>query len=83
MENGVAVAESVAVEGTEEALKNAGDKLGYPSMLKARKNSYDKQKNFPVESHLKINEALGVGCYGREECRRHRLAFLHQCLSYG
>jgi phosphoribosylaminoimidazole carboxylase len=83
VENGVAAAESVAVDATEETLKNARDKLGYPSMLKARKNSYDGRGNFPVKSHLEINEALGVGCYGREECRRHRLAFLHQCLSYG
>jgi len=57
-ENGVAVAESVAVEATAEALKNAGDKLGYPYMLKARKDSYDGRGNFPVKSHLDIIEAL-------------------------
>lgn len=60
MENGVAVAESLAVEATAEALKNIGEKLGYPYMLKARKDSYDGRGNFPVKSHLDIVEALKV-----------------------
>jgi phosphoribosylaminoimidazole carboxylase len=53
-ENGVVVAESVAVEATAEALKDVGDKLGYPYKLKARKDSYDGRGNFPVKSHLDI-----------------------------
>lgn len=60
VENGVAVAEFVAVESTVEALKDVGGKLGYPYMLKARKGSYDGRGNFPVRSHLDIDEALKV-----------------------
>lgn len=60
LEHGVAVAEFVAVDSTEEALKNVGEKLGYPFMLKARKGSYDGRGNFPVKAPSDIDEALKV-----------------------
>jgi phosphoribosylaminoimidazole carboxylase len=58
LEHGVAVAGSVAVESTAEALEDAGGKFGYPYMLKARKDAYDGRGNFPVKSSSDIDEAL-------------------------
>ncbi|AAS51436.1 ACR210Cp [Eremothecium gossypii ATCC 10895] len=56
--HGVAVAESIAVEGTEPALVAVGEQLGYPYMLKARKLAYDGRGNFVVKSRDSIAEAL-------------------------
>jgi phosphoribosylaminoimidazole carboxylase len=62
---GVAVAESIPLEsGSEEELKHIGGTLGYPFMLKTRKDAYDGRGNFPVRDLKDIPtaaKALGNG----------------------
>lgn len=60
IKHGIEVAESVAVENTEDALKQVGEKYGYPFMLKARTLAYDGRGNFVVKSEESISEALKV-----------------------
>ena len=55
---GVKTAVSIAVEA--EDLEKIGSELGYPFMLKARKDAYDGRGNHPVESPSDIKEALSV-----------------------
>lgn len=55
--NGVDTVVSRAVEGD---LRKVGEELGYPFMLKARKDAYDGRGNFPVKSPADIEEALEV-----------------------
>lgn len=59
----VATAESVALDSNlEEELRSVGEKLGYPFMLKSRKEAYDGRGNYPVRSEedvLAALEALG------------------------
>lgn len=58
-ENGVATALSIALEdATPEALQQAGDKLGFPFMLKSRTEAYDGKGNFPIKSSSDIPAAL-------------------------
>ena len=60
-QNGVRTAVSKSVpENTEKALQAVGKELGYPFMLKARKDAYDGRGNFPVKSPSDIKEALEV-----------------------
>jgi phosphoribosylaminoimidazole carboxylase len=54
--NGVKTAVSRGVEAGE--LEKIGQELGYPFMLKARKDAYDGRGNFPVNSAGDIKEAL-------------------------
>lgn len=54
--NGVKTAVSRAVEVGD--LKKAGEELGYPFMLKARKDAYDGRGNYPVKSAEDIEDAL-------------------------
>jgi phosphoribosylaminoimidazole carboxylase len=55
-EYGIPVALSNVVEGHD--LESIGQRLGYPFMLKARKDAYDGRGNFPVMSKADIPEAL-------------------------
>lgn len=55
---GVQTAVSRAIEA--EDLENIGSELGYPFMLKARKDAYDGRGNYPVRSPADIKEALSV-----------------------
>lgn len=55
----VAIAESVSLESsTTEELDRIGKKLGFPFMLKARKDAYDGRGNFPVQSSADFSKAL-------------------------
>jgi phosphoribosylaminoimidazole carboxylase len=58
--NHVAVAEAMAVEATVQGLKDAGAKLGYPFMLKARNDAYDGRGNFVLSSLGEEQQALDV-----------------------
>ncbi|SCU83838.1 LAFA_0D06172g1_1 [Lachancea sp. 'fantastica'] len=59
IKNGIAVAESVAIEEpSEESLAEVGSKFGYPYMLKSRTLAYDGRGNFVVKSKDSIPEAL-------------------------
>lgn len=56
---GIAVADFCAVEySTREEVRKVGQHLGYPFMLKARKQAYDGRGNCPVKSEDDILEAL-------------------------
>ncbi|KAK9371151.1 ATP-grasp domain-containing protein [Lipomyces kononenkoae] len=55
---GIAAAESVAVDNTEESLKAIGSKFGYPYMLKSRTQAYDGRGNYVVSSVEDISSAL-------------------------
>lgn len=57
-EAGVDVAYSVAVESSSEDLKRVGLELGFPFMLKSRKDAYDGRGNFPVMTEADIPDAL-------------------------
>jgi phosphoribosylaminoimidazole carboxylase len=57
---GVRTAESRAVDSTREALQEVGKQLGYPYMLKTRRDAYDGRGNFPVKGPGDIDEALEV-----------------------
>jgi phosphoribosylaminoimidazole carboxylase len=54
--NGVTTAVSRAVEAGD--LESIGSELGYPFMLKARKDAYDGRGNYPVKSADDITDAL-------------------------
>ncbi|CAG8983878.1 hypothetical protein HYALB_00005517 [Hymenoscyphus albidus] len=56
-QNGVATVVSRDADGD---LREVGEELGYPFMLKARKDAYDGRGNFPVKSPADIKEALEV-----------------------
>lgn len=56
----VSVAESISVESNESALKQVGDKFGYPFMLKSKTMAYDGRGNFVVKDISYIDEALKV-----------------------
>ncbi|KAG7194151.1 phosphoribosylaminoimidazole carboxylase ade2 [Scheffersomyces spartinae] len=58
IQHGIDVAESVAVESTEQALQEVGSKYGYPFMLKARTLAYDGRGNYVVKTESDIREAL-------------------------
>ncbi|TVY42476.1 phosphoribosylaminoimidazole carboxylase [Lachnellula occidentalis] len=53
---GVETAISKAIEGT--SLEAVGRELGYPFMLKSRKDAYDGRGNYPVKSPADISDAL-------------------------
>jgi len=57
---GVRTAKSMAVKSTKEALQEVGKQLGYPYMLKARRDAYDGRGNFPIKELGDIEEALEV-----------------------
>ncbi|CZR50326.1 probable ADE2 Phosphoribosylaminoimidazole carboxylase [Phialocephala subalpina] len=56
--NGVQTAVSKAVQSTAEDLQAFGKEMGYPFMLKARKDAYDGRGNYPVKSASDIPGAL-------------------------
>ncbi|SCU93407.1 LAMI_0E14268g1_1 [Lachancea mirantina] len=59
IKNGIAVAESIAIENaTEQSLAAVGAKFGYPYMLKSRTLAYDGRGNFVVKSKDSIPQAL-------------------------
>lgn len=60
IQHNVAVAESVSVESSESALKEVGDKFGYPFMLKSKTEAYDGRGNFAVNNESSFNDALTV-----------------------
>jgi phosphoribosylaminoimidazole carboxylase len=66
----VQTAVSRAVEANSESLKAFGREMGYPFMLKARKDAYDGRGNYPVKSQNDIDEALqalaGRGLYAEK-----------------
>ncbi|KAK9236743.1 hypothetical protein V1525DRAFT_406118 [Lipomyces kononenkoae] len=55
---GIAAAESVAVDNTEDSLKAIGSKFGYPYMLKSRTQAYDGRGNHVVSAVEDIPSAL-------------------------
>ncbi|KAF2640042.1 phosphoribosylaminoimidazole carboxylase [Massarina eburnea CBS 473.64] len=60
-EHGVAVAESVDLEGKGvEGLKDVGRTFGYPYMLKSKTEAYDGRGNFVVKSEESVEEAFEV-----------------------
>ncbi|QRV72959.1 phosphoribosylaminoimidazole carboxylase [Ceratobasidium sp. AG-Ba] len=56
--HGVRVADSVRVESTVEAVRAAGQVMGYPLMLKSRTLAYDGRGNYVVRSADQAAEAL-------------------------
>lgn len=58
IDNGIEVAESVAVQNTEESLLKVGEQFGYPYLLKSRTLAYDGRGNFVVKSADSVKEAL-------------------------
>ncbi|KAG4301680.1 hypothetical protein PCK1_002165 [Pneumocystis canis] len=50
MKHGNLIIESIPVKNTFEDIKSAGEKLGYPFMLKTRTMAYDGRGNFRVDS---------------------------------
>lgn len=57
--SGVAVAEAIPLEGDSESeLKSVGASLGFPYMLKSRRDAYDGKGNFPVMGEGDISEAI-------------------------
>jgi phosphoribosylaminoimidazole carboxylase len=56
--NGVSTAVSKEVVSNEAGLQEIGKELGFPFMLKSRKDAYDGRGNFPVKSPADIKEAL-------------------------
>ncbi|KAE8449412.1 hypothetical protein EG329_008313 [Mollisiaceae sp. DMI_Dod_QoI] len=56
--NNVRTAISKAVQSTQEDLEAFGKEMGYPFMLKARKDAYDGRGNYPVKSTSDITDAL-------------------------
>lgn len=56
---GVAVASAIPLENDSEAeLNSVGARLGYPYMLKSRREAYDGRGNFPVTSEEDIPAAI-------------------------
>ena len=59
IKNGVATAQSIPIETNDaQGLEQAGQKLGFPFMLKARTDAYDGRGNFPVKSAADFSAAL-------------------------
>lgn len=59
--HGVSTVQSIPIkENTATDLEGAGDKLGYPFMLKSRTLAYDGRGNFPVRSKADIPAALAA-----------------------
>ncbi|KAK9463554.1 uncharacterized protein V1516DRAFT_619015 [Lipomyces oligophaga] len=57
--HGISTADCMDIpESTETALQGAGDKFGYPYMLKSRTQAYDGRGNFVVSGPNSIPEAL-------------------------
>jgi phosphoribosylaminoimidazole carboxylase len=56
--NGVQTALSKALDSDEKSLKEFGRQMGYPFMLKARKDAYDGRGNYPVKTENDIGDAL-------------------------
>jgi phosphoribosylaminoimidazole carboxylase len=55
----VAVAEAISLDdNSEQELKKIGQELGYPYMLKSRKEAYDGRGNFPIKSEADIPAAI-------------------------
>ncbi|UKZ74552.1 hypothetical protein TrVFT333_002222 [Trichoderma virens FT-333] len=71
---GVPVAESVAIEGSGEAmlasLKAVSAKFGYPWMLKSRKDSYDGRGNLKISTEADLKRAVtefgNFSCYAEK-----------------
>lgn len=58
----VAAQEALEAEGVEGALRDAGERFGFPFMVKSRMNSYDGRGNFVVEdagAFGNVAESLG------------------------
>jgi phosphoribosylaminoimidazole carboxylase len=70
IQNGVRTAVSKAVQSTEDDLHAFGKEMGYPFMLKARKDAYDGRGNYPVKSASDVADALqtlkGRGLYAEK-----------------
>jgi phosphoribosylaminoimidazole carboxylase len=70
--NGIAVARSIPLnENTDAELRRLGDLLGYPFMLKSRKDAYDGRGNFVVKQDniggaLKALGGNGRGLYSEK-----------------
>lgn len=56
--HGSPVSQYAGVEGTSESVRAAGDKLGYPLMLKSRTLAYDGRGNFVVRDASHVEEAI-------------------------
>jgi phosphoribosylaminoimidazole carboxylase len=60
-QHGIPTAESLELARADAAaLKEMGTKLGYPFMLKTRRNAYDGRGNFPVRSEADVSEAVNA-----------------------
>lgn len=56
---GVATAEAVSLaSNSEDELRSVGSRLGYPFMLKSKKEAYDGRGNYPVRSAEDVPSAL-------------------------
>ncbi|KAK4193319.1 hypothetical protein QBC35DRAFT_468989 [Podospora australis] len=58
---GIPIAEQIAIEsgdGALDSLKEAGEKFGFPFMLKARKGSYDGRGNYKIDSEDDFEPAI-------------------------
>ncbi|GAM85745.1 hypothetical protein ANO11243_037530 [Dothideomycetidae sp. 11243] len=59
IQNGVATAQSIPIHSNDlEGLEHAGQRLGFPFMLKSRTDAYDGRGNFPVKSSKDFQAAL-------------------------
>jgi phosphoribosylaminoimidazole carboxylase len=58
--HGSPVSQFMGVENTRESLLSAGDKLGYPLMLKSRTLAYDGRGNVVVTSASQVEDAIGA-----------------------
>ncbi|KAL1919066.1 uncharacterized protein VTP21DRAFT_2447 [Calcarisporiella thermophila] len=56
--HGIPVADFVECESSVEAIRLAGQKLGYPFMLKSKTLAYDGRGNFAVQTEKDIERAL-------------------------
>lgn len=56
--SGVQVAVSRAMDSNTKSLETFGSEMGYPFMLKAKKDAYDGRGNYPVKSQGDIEIAL-------------------------
>lgn len=58
--HGSPVSQYIGVASTPEAVRAAGDKLGYPLMLKSRTLAYDGRGNFVVRQESQVEEAIAA-----------------------
>ncbi|KIX98420.1 uncharacterized protein Z520_05721 [Fonsecaea multimorphosa CBS 102226] len=56
----IPTAKSIAVSPSQQGLKDAGETLEYPFMLKSRTQAYDGRGNFPVKSVSDIEPAISA-----------------------